>query len=64
MNTISMRLSEEELVELESAVRMASAQIKVSRHSVMKSAMRRGLKVMIQELSLLGGYTSAVVEAL
>ena len=62
MNTISMRLNEEELVELESAVQLASVSIKVSRHSVMKSAMKRGLKAMMKELSLLGDCPPGVVE--
>jgi len=62
MNTISIRLSEEELIELESAVQLASVSIKVSRHSVMKSAMKRGLRTMINELSLLGVSGAAVVE--
>lgn len=50
MSTISVRLNEVELEELEEIVRMASSSIKVSRHQVMKHALSRGLQCIKDEV--------------
>jgi len=44
MSTISMRVNEEELLEIQRVVAMASKDVSVSRHKIMKAAMMRGLR--------------------
>ena len=44
MSTISMRVNEEELQEIQKVVALASKDVSVSRHKIMKAAMMRGLR--------------------
>ena len=46
MSTVSVRVNEEEMEEIRRVVMLASRNVRVSRHNVMKSAMMRGLREM------------------
>ena len=63
MNTITLRLNDDELSNLDEVVRIASSYIKVSRHKVMKEALLRGLGTLVKEMSevVIGGDTKPVL---